>query len=182
MTKIMIDEAVVRLALDRLQSRTDTADLDAIAAINEALVEQQERGEPVAWMITTEMQDGSRSTYPVIGRYKDVKDMCDFGEPVPLVYGDTTPLAPAQEPVAWVDVKDTHEGPYDFHGKELLPVGKHNLYTTPPAPAQPLTDEQIVQVLGDVREAVSGNVFLTFARAIEAAHGITSGFAKEKGN
>jgi hypothetical protein len=38
-----------------------------------------------------------------------------------------------QEPVAWVDVKDTHHGPYEFHGKELLPVGKHGLYTTPPA-------------------------------------------------
>jgi hypothetical protein len=37
--------------------------------------------------------------------------------------------APVQEPVAWVDVKDTHNGPYEFHGKELLPVGKHDLYT-----------------------------------------------------
>ena len=41
--------------------------------------------------------------------------------------------APVQEPVAWVDVKDTHQGPYEFHGKELLPVGRHDLYTTPPA-------------------------------------------------
>jgi hypothetical protein len=41
--------------------------------------------------------------------------------------------APVQEPVAWVDVKDTHHGPYEFHGKKLLPVGKHDLYTAPPA-------------------------------------------------
>jgi hypothetical protein len=40
---------------------------------------------------------------------------------------------PVQEPVAWVDVKDTHHGPYEFHGKELLPAGKHDLYTNPPA-------------------------------------------------
>ena len=38
---------------------------------------------------------------------------------------------PADEPVAWVDVKDTHEGPYDFHGKKFLPKGKHDLYTRP---------------------------------------------------
>jgi hypothetical protein len=44
---------------------------------------------------------------------------------------------PEQEPVAWVEVKDTNYGPYEFHGKELLPVGKHDLYTTPPAAAQP---------------------------------------------
>ena len=36
-----------------------------------------------------------------------------------------------QEPVAWVEVVDRHEGPYNFHGKELLDSGKHNLYTTP---------------------------------------------------
>ena len=41
--------------------------------------------------------------------------------------------AQQQEPVAWVDVKDTHHGPYEFHGKELLPFGKHELYTSPPA-------------------------------------------------
>jgi hypothetical protein len=68
----------------------------------------------------------------------------------------------SQEPVAWVDVKDTNHGPYEFHGKELLPVGKHDLYTTPPAqPAQrkPLTskdfEEFVKAELGDT--AVSDN-------------------------
>jgi hypothetical protein len=53
---------------------------------------------------------------------------------------------PVQEPVAWVDVKDTHHGPYEFHGKELLPVGKHDLYTTPPAAQRQwvgLTEDEI---------------------------------------
>ena len=36
----------------------------------------------------------------------------------------------------------------------------------------PLTDEEIVALLGNLREQVTGNVFLTFARAIEKAHGI----------
>jgi hypothetical protein len=40
--------------------------------------------EPVAWMVTTEMQDGTRQTYPLTGRYKDVCDACDFGDPIPL--------------------------------------------------------------------------------------------------
>lgn len=40
------------------------------------------------------------------------------------------------------------------------------------AKRQPLTEEEIVQLLGNVRESISGNVFLAFARAIERAHGI----------
>ena len=39
----------------------------------------------------------------------------------------------AQKPVAWVDVKDRHEGPYEFHGMALLDSGKHHLYAAPPA-------------------------------------------------
>ena len=37
-----------------------------------------------------------------------------------------------QEPVAWVEVADSYEGPYEFHGAALLGIGKHNLYTFPP--------------------------------------------------
>ncbi len=44
-----------------------------------------------------------------------------------------------------------------------------------PPQRQPLTEEEIVQVLGNVRESVSGNVFLAFAHAIERAHGIGGG-------
>ena len=40
------------------------------------------------------------------------------------------------QPVAWVDVADSYEGPYIFHGKEPLPAGRHDLYTLP-APAAP---------------------------------------------
>jgi hypothetical protein len=35
-----MSKEAMKLALERLQSRTDTADLDAIAALNEALAEQ----------------------------------------------------------------------------------------------------------------------------------------------
>lgn len=40
------------------------------------------------------------------------------------------------QPVARVDVTDSYGGPYVFHGKELLPAGRHDLYTHP-APAAP---------------------------------------------
>lgn len=52
-------------------------------AMLEAAPEQPVQ-EPVAWMVTTEMRDGEPHTYPLTGRYKDVCDVCDFGDPVPL--------------------------------------------------------------------------------------------------
>ena len=50
-------------------------------------------GEPVAWLITTELQDGTRRTYAATGKYSHVKDACDFGNPVPL-YTHAQPLQP----------------------------------------------------------------------------------------
>ncbi|HHW2841211.1 TPA: hypothetical protein ACUUB5_004094 [Pseudomonas aeruginosa] len=41
-----------------------------------------------------------------------------------------------QEPVAWVEVIDRDYGPYNFHGKRLLPKGKYQLYAAPVAQAQ----------------------------------------------
>jgi len=42
------------------------------------------------------------------------------------------PCTPEEEahtvgPVAWVDVVDTHEGPYNFNGIKLLPKGHHDI-------------------------------------------------------
>lgn len=59
----------------------------------------------------------------------------------------------AVEPVAWVDVKDRHEGPYEFHGMALLDSGKHHLYAAPPA--QPAMSDPVT--LSDVLDAL--NVF-----------------------
>lgn len=38
------------------------------------------------------------------------------------------PVTEKAKPAAWVEVTDSYEGPYMFHGMELLPVGKHPLY------------------------------------------------------
>ena len=43
-----------------------------------------------------------------------------------------------QEPVAWVDVVDRYEGPYNFEGLELIAKGKHRLYRA--AGAQPVQE------------------------------------------
>ena len=72
-------------------------------------------------------------------------------------------------PVAWVDVKDAHQGPYDFHGIEYMPGGKHLLYTAPPK-RKPLTDEKLRAMWANYAPIVGG--VLEFARAIERAHGI----------
>ena len=67
---------------------------------------------------------------------------------------------PEQEPVALVIdgvlVKSALPEKYTGH-----------LYTTPPQ-RKPLTDDEVVEALGNVRESITGNVFLAFARAIEA--------------
>lgn len=47
-----------------------------------------------------------------------------------------------QEPVAWVEVIDRDYGPYNFHGKRLLPKGKHQLYAAPVAQAQHSVPEE----------------------------------------
>jgi hypothetical protein len=59
-----------------------------------------------------------------------------------------------------------------------LPVGKHRLYTqeyvytTPPAAQRkPLTDERVWELAANCLDSVAGRI--QFARAIEAAHGIT---------
>jgi hypothetical protein len=70
--------------------------------------------------------------------------------------------AERQEPVAYLN--SSYEGDDLFTGKQLRDALA--------AQRQPLTEEEIVQVLGNVREGVSGNVFLAFARAIERKHGI----------
>jgi hypothetical protein len=56
--------------------------------------------------------------------------------------------------------------------KEIPPVGS-KIYTTPPAAPMPLTDEQIDTAWLLNGGGLAANRYYDFARAIEAAHGIT---------
>ena len=41
-----------------------------------------------------------------------------------------------RHPVAWVEVIDSQNGPYNFHGQERLAEGRHSLYVAPPELAE----------------------------------------------
>lgn len=78
---------------------------------------------------------------------------------------------PEDEPVAWVDVKETDQGPYEFHGIKLLPVGKHNLYTRPAQERKPMTEGEIAK--GFLPEPTTGmKRFRAGVRFAERHHGI----------
>ena len=65
-------------------------------------------------------------------------------------YKEAAPvIASEQKPVAWVDVIDRHEGPYNFNGLELLDSGKHLLFTSPPntADIEQRTAEAIAKMI-----------------------------------
>ena len=40
--------------------------------------------EPKAYLVKTELQDGTIGTHALLGKYKDIRDSCDVGEPIPL--------------------------------------------------------------------------------------------------
>ena len=78
-----------------------------------------------------------------------------------------------QEPVAWMSPSwiDPDTRGWQSDSFESIPIeGWLPVYISPPQ-RQPLTDEQLQQVMD--AEEVNGNIAVAFARAIEAAHGIT---------
>jgi hypothetical protein len=99
--------------------------------------------------------------------------------------------AEKQEPVAWKNAAIRlgeelssvgPDGYYNMTASQWLdwamdqqPRGKNSLTPPPAAQRQPLTEEEVLNLwAGDVSRPVLGkNKVLAFARAIEAAHGIT---------
>jgi hypothetical protein len=82
---------------------------------------------------------------------------------------------PEQEPVAniriWHKNGEQHAELWNWDkGIETLPDGNYDLYTAPPQ-RKPLTDEEI-EVLAKKHNGIYYDCDITFARAIEAAHGI----------
>jgi hypothetical protein len=76
---------------------------------------------------------------------------------------------PEQEPVAWMDEFGNVFPLGAQRGPKHLNEPMKPLYTTPPQ-RKPLTDEEIGAILEDIN--AFGTRLYTFARAIEAAHGI----------
>jgi len=94
----------------------------------------------------------------------------DFGSYTAEQIGDLfwVEPKPEPEPVAWMNEGDMGKTDWKVwaHGK---PTATIPLYTAlPQREWQGLTDEEVVQLLGGVRERLDGNVFGGFARAIEA--------------
>jgi hypothetical protein len=150
MTKILIDEAVVRQALEALDEVSNSTGIDdyghyvlsteydrtkvelATQVLNKALAEQPAQQEPVAWLFQ-------------------------------------------HEETGLTECVDTQQVEWGFEKNNPRWQKVAPLYTTPPSPVQPLTDEQIEEIAARTLFPVN------FARAIEAAHGITSGKTTEKG-
>lgn len=95
----------------------------------------------------------------------------------PHVQADTAPIAWAvftrhSTCRMWSTQKDIAKTAADDLGLPLVP-----LYTAPQPTRQPLTDEQIIAIADNARAAESGDAGyilpIAFARAVEAAHGIT---------
>ncbi len=61
--------------------------------------------------------------------------MTPYPWPLPTHTAPQPAAAVSVKPVAWVDVADAEHGPYEFHGIEKLPAGKHHLFAAPPAPS-----------------------------------------------
>jgi hypothetical protein len=81
----IITRAITALRYHTAQTRPIQSTDMAVEYLESILqTPKQVEQEPVAWLVTTELQDGTRSTYPLTGRYKDVCDSCDFGNPTPL--------------------------------------------------------------------------------------------------
>ncbi|CAB4137240.1 hypothetical protein UFOVP768_45 [uncultured Caudovirales phage] len=99
-----------------------------------------------------------------------------MAKPIPLENIYKEPEQPSQqEPFAWADLNALTAQFNSVNcgtAYRLSGEGRQPLYTSPPAQRKPLTDEEVVEVLGNLRESITGNVFLDFARAVEAAHGI----------
>ena len=192
----MTDREIMQQALDALQTSVPTHDgfLSHCKAMNHLRIRlAQLEQKPVPWesffkrycpWLEQPEQESCGWQFYAAGKWHNGMEANDHrvnteaaGIPTRNVYPG--PVAqPEQEPVAWqhrkpiMDSQGNTRGYYDWlPGKGLERWPHRRLYTAPPQ-RKPLTDDEVVEVLGNVRESITGNVFLAFARAIEAAHGI----------
>lgn len=168
-----------------------------------AYLAAEPEAEPVAWRDHVEARirgwrrsqmnsDGDRLSISDLMNPEEIDDLVDyvcdeFTRPEPKVIAEiaTATFNPKMQdprrepeendPVAWVEVKDTYEGPYEFHGLELLPPGKRYLYTKPSPSRKPMTEEKMTEELHrnlDDWSVDFASGFLTGIRFAEKHHGI----------
>ncbi len=142
----------------------DCPDCKAQPSPAQAEKAEVERPEVVAWQyrVTAGPQTGWSLWHPGKGEEfersytVERRPLMTVAQHERIVAALARPAQTEQQPVAWVEVKDRHEGPYEFHGIELLDSGKHNLYAAPIAQTakggevmstQALTHEQKLQAL-----------------------------------
>ena len=165
-----MSKEAMKLALERLQARTDTADLGAIAALNEALAEQPAQQEPLTdiyrsfeqWKNGNVLEHGMpRTEY-----YSEAQlDLVEMG----WNYGYDAGRAVEQA----LDKKaeNARELGLDYEVEPKIGCVNHDCdkceaLAEQPAQWEPLTDEQIKIIWRDIDG--SEGMLMRFARAIGA--------------
>ena len=167
-------------------SKKDEALADHIGDANKMVEQPAQQQEPIAWVYPEGLEAlKAGKPWTAYGRRQEPNNTALYLSPQPDI-----------PPYAWVTFTpygDEDDVWYENPEGQLLEGWTYKpLYdTTPPQPEpvidksaairiatslgwepkrtwQGLTDEEIVKVLGNVREIITGNVFLHFARAIEA--------------
>lgn len=141
MSKVLVDRELLSRAADVLGSQSFSA-WDEIAEqlrafIAEPAPAQDERVRLLARCLEVAAGFDSRLC-------KDIEA---------AIIAEARPAQAEQQPVAWVEVKDRHEGPYEFHGIELLDSGKHDLFIAPIANPTPQGKFR----MGDMVKKTSGS-------------------------
>jgi hypothetical protein len=157
----MTKDEALKLALEFVEnSEGGTADLEA--HIKEALAQPEQ--EPVAWLYP-EGLEALRAGKPwtAYGTRQEPNNTALYLSPQPDI-----------PPYAWVTFTpygDEDDVWYENPEGQLLEGWTYKpLYDTTPPQRKPLTDEEIGAILEDIN--AFGTRLYTFARAIEAAHGI----------
>jgi hypothetical protein len=173
MTKILIDEAVVRQALECLDG-VWRGDYNGNAEKTAAVL-RKALSDAALDALLDKMADNARELG--LGYDASVAQIDTSAERVEKSAENKHMPAPAQQPVATViqfDGEKIIDASMEFFDK--YPIGTE-LYATPPAPAQPLTRQQVNDLLfeaGYVKAEECAD-FINGIRHAEAAHGITKG-------
>jgi hypothetical protein len=172
-----------RQAFDRLYGHLNLSAEDAAWHVFKSGWEAREQPAPAQEPVAQEWRYYFRHS-GATGKHDEVVGPC-FTDRKEVAFGvgcfDQTalfPPTPAQAPVAIPEdvrsvakamQKDGYRGPLAWAKKVIDFVAD---YTTPPAPAQPLTDEQIADYLGDEYHIMTEEELRFFKLGEQAAHGI----------